>query len=86
MPPVLSPQSLGPVLTKHKGVSVKISVKTPEADLCRLAATSLMILAEVTVTLGKTSRAIELITAKLVKAGRLRFAGPQRGCRGEVLV
>lgn len=65
---------------EHKGVSVKISVKTPEADLSRLPATSPMILAEVAVTHGKTSRAIEL-----AKAGRIRFAGPQRGCRGEVL-
>ena len=65
--------------------SVKASVKTPAAILALLAATPSMSLAEVAAQIGKTSRAVELATAKLVKDGRLRHVGPQKGGHWEVL-
>ena len=44
-----------------------------------------MTLAQVAVEVGKTLRAVELASSKLVKAGRLRFVGPQKGGHWEVL-
>ncbi|MDD2230578.1 MAG: hypothetical protein PHY48_14355 [Candidatus Cloacimonetes bacterium] len=44
-----------------------------------------MTLAEVAVSIGKTKRAIELASSKLVKEGRLRYVGPQKGGHWEVM-
>ena len=64
---------------------MKTSVKTPAAILGLLAATPAMTLAEVAAEIGKTSRAVELAAAKLVKEGRLKYVGPQKGGHWEVL-
>jgi ATP-dependent DNA helicase RecG len=74
-----------PALTEGDGTSVKNSVKTPAAILGLLAATPAMTLAEVAAEVGKTSRAVELAAAKLVKEGRLKYVGPQKGGHWEVL-
>ncbi len=64
--------------------SVKTSVKTPVEILRLLSATPSMTLAEVAAEIGKTPRAIELAAAKLVKEGRLKYVGPQKGGHWEV--
>ena len=74
-----------PALTAGEGTSVKTSVKTPAAILGLLAATPSMTLVEVAAEIGKTSRAVELAAAKLVKEGRLKYVGPQKGGHWEVL-
>ena len=74
-----------PVMAESEGTSVKTSVKTPAAILGLLAATPAMTLAEVAAEIGKTSRAVELAAAKLVKEGRLKYVGPQKGGHWEVL-
>ncbi len=66
--------------------SVKTSVKTPTEILRFLTANPTMTLAEVAAKIGKTPRAIELASAKLVKEGKLRYVGPPRGGRWEVLI
>jgi ATP-dependent DNA helicase RecG len=65
--------------------SVKTSVKTPVAMLELLHRNPQMTLAEVAAELGRSVRAIEMASAKLVKAGRLRHIGPQKGGRWEVM-
>jgi ATP-dependent DNA helicase RecG len=44
-----------------------------------------MSLAEVAKKVGRTLRAVEMATAKLVRDGKLRFVGPKKGGRWEVL-
>jgi ATP-dependent DNA helicase RecG len=44
-----------------------------------------MTLAEVAAAIGRSVRAVEMASAKLVKAGKLRHVGPQKGGRWEVL-
>ena len=65
--------------------SVKTSVKTPVALLELLHRNPQMTLAEVAAELGRSVRAVEMASAKLVKAGRLRHVGPQKGGRWEVM-
>lgn len=65
--------------------SVKTSVKTPEKILQLLEANPAMTLAQVSAEIEKTLRAVELASSKLVKAGRLRYVGPQKGGHWEVL-
>ena len=65
--------------------SVKTSVKMVDAMLELLRRTPQMTLAEVAGKVGRTVRAVEMASAKLVKAGRLRFVGPQKGGHWEVL-
>jgi ATP-dependent DNA helicase RecG len=64
--------------------SVKTSVKTSVKILQLLENNPEMTLAEVAGVIGKSVRAIELASSKLVKAGRLRHVGPQKGGRWEV--
>ena len=64
--------------------SVKASVKTSVKILELLENKPEMTLAEVAGVIGKSVRAIELASSKLVKAGRLRHLGPQKGGRWEV--
>ena len=75
---------------QHRGdapqkTSVKTSVKTPEKILRLLAANPSMTLAEVAAEIKKSLRAVELGSSKLVKEGRLRYVGPQKGGHWEVL-
>lgn len=67
------------------GTSVKTSVKTSVMILRLLGENPEMTLLEVASRLGRTVRAIELASSKLVKQGRLRHVGPQWGGRWEVL-
>ena len=64
---------------------MKTSVKTADALLELLRRNPQMTLAEVAAEVGRTVRAVEMASAKLVKAGRLRFVGPQKGGHWEVL-
>jgi ATP-dependent DNA helicase RecG len=65
--------------------SVKASVRTSVKIVQLLQANPEMTLAQVAGQVGRSQRAIELACSKLVKAGRLRFVGPQRGGHWEVL-
>lgn len=65
--------------------SVKTSVKTPVRILQLLESNPSMTLAEVAIEIGKSLRAVELTSSKLVKEGRLRHVGPQKGGYWEVL-
>ncbi len=83
--------ALGAQESKHlfNGVSdktaVKTQVETPVKLLKLLEANLNMTLAEVAAEIDKSLRAFELASSKLVKEGRLRFVGPQKGGRWEVL-
>ena len=59
--------------------AVKTSVKTPEKILQLLEVNPAMTLAQVAAEIEKSLRAVELASSKLVKAGRLRYVGPQKG-------
>ena len=65
--------------------SVKASVKTGDALLELLRKNPQMTLAEVAAVVGRSVRAVEMASSKLVRAGRLRFVGPQKGGHWEVL-
>ena len=64
---------------------VETPVKTPEQILAALKTRPDLSLAELASTLGKSLRAVERATAKLVKEEKLRFVGPKKGGRWEVL-
>jgi ATP-dependent DNA helicase RecG len=64
---------------------VKTPVKTPDRILGMLAANPDLTLAEVAQAIGKSLSAVERASATLVKQGRLRFVGPRKGGRWEVL-
>jgi ATP-dependent DNA helicase RecG len=64
--------------------SVKTSAKTSVEILRLLAAAPSMTLVEVAAQIGKTPRAIEMAASKLVKEGRLKHVGPQKGGHWEV--
>lgn len=65
--------------------SQKTSVKTPEKILQLLEENPAMTLAQVAAEIEKSLRAVELASSKLVKAGWLRYVGPQKGGHWEVL-
>ncbi len=65
--------------------SVKTSVKTSVALMSLLGQNPEMTLAEVAAAIGRSVRAVEMASAKLVKAGKLRHLGPQKGGRWEVI-
>lgn len=60
--------------------------KTSVEILRLLAAAPSMTLAEVAAEIGKTPRAIEMAASKLVKEGRLKYMGPQKGGHWEVIL
>ncbi len=60
-------------------------VKTPEAILQYLADKPDMTLAEVAARMGKSLSAVQRASAKLVKDGKLKYIGPQKGGYWEVL-
>lgn len=64
---------------------VETPVKTPDIILRYLAEKPTMTLAEVAAETGKSLSAIERASAKLVKQGKLRYVGPQKGGHWEVL-
>ena len=65
--------------------SLKTSVKTPVEILRLPEGNPAMTLAQVAAEINKTVRAVELAIAKLVKDGKLRHVGPQKGGYREVL-
>ena len=64
--------------------SVKASVKTSVKLLELLSENPQMTLAEAAQVIGKSVRAIELASSKLVKQGKLKHVGPQKGGHWEV--
>jgi len=64
---------------------VQTPVKTPDRILGMLASDPDLTLAEVAQAIGKSLSAVERASAKLLKQGRLRFVGPRKGGRWEVL-
>lgn len=60
-------------------------VETPEKIIAALKIRPDLTLAELASTIGKSLRAVERATAKLVKEEKLRFVGPKKGGRWEVL-
>lgn len=65
--------------------SVKTSVKTPVKILELLGENPFMTLAQVAAEIDKSLRAVELASSKLVKEGRMKYVGPQKGGHWEVL-
>ncbi|MEI8325783.1 MAG: ATP-binding protein, partial [Betaproteobacteria bacterium] len=66
--------------------SVKTSVKTSVVLLELLRQYPAMTLSEVAAEIGLSVRAVEMASAKLVKAGKLRHIGPQKGGHWEVIL
>jgi ATP-dependent DNA helicase RecG len=64
---------------------VKTPVKTPAKILVFLQANPDSSLAEVAAAIGKSVSAVERASARLVREGKLRFVGPRKGGRWEVL-
>jgi ATP-dependent DNA helicase RecG len=64
---------------------VKTPVKTPVKILALLAANPQLTLAEVASHIGKSLSAVERAASRLVKAGRLKRVGPQKGGHWEVI-
>ncbi|MCQ4289335.1 putative DNA binding domain-containing protein [Pseudomonas stutzeri] len=64
---------------------VETPVKTPERILAVLGANPEWTLEVVAQAIGKSTSAVERAAAKLVKEGRLRFVGPRKTGRWEVL-
>jgi len=65
--------------------SQKTPVKTPEMILKTLKMNPHLTLIEVANIIGKSSSAVERASAKLVKTGRIKYVGPQKGGHWEVL-
>jgi ATP-dependent DNA helicase RecG len=82
-----APEYLAVATTVETPVETRVEapVKTPEQILAALAATPEMTLAELAVSIGKSLSAVERAAAKLVKEKRLRFVGPRKGGRWEVM-
>lgn len=73
--------------TRHKmsvKASVKMSVKTADQILALLRQQPTLTLADVAAQLGKSTRTIERAARELRDAGRLRYAGPQKGGHWEI--
>lgn len=65
--------------------SAERQVKTPEKVLALLATEPTLTLKEVAGRIGKSTSTVERAVAVLVKAGQLRFVGPRKSGRWEVL-
>jgi ATP-dependent DNA helicase RecG len=66
------------------GTQTDSSVKTPVKILQLLKEHPEITLAEVAMTIGKSLSAVERASSKLVKEGKLRYVGPQKGGHWEV--
>ena len=64
---------------------VKTPVKTPEMIMSVLKENPHLTLGEVAEAVGKSLRTVERASARLVKAGRLKYVGPQKGGHWEVI-
>lgn len=65
--------------------TVETTVKTPDLVLSAFREDPQRTLAEVADAIGKSIRAVERASAKLIKAGKLRYVGPKKGGHWEVL-
>ncbi|MDX8384762.1 MAG: ATP-binding protein, partial [Ghiorsea sp.] len=65
--------------------TVETTVKTPERIIDVLRKNPELSLDEVARHIGKSLRAVERATAKMVKEGRLQFVGPKKGGHWQVL-
>ena len=78
-----------PVVRDAEKLSVKTPVetpvKTPLAILVCLGTNPGLTLVDVAAEIGKSIRAVERASAKLVVEGKLRYVGPKKGGRWEVL-
>ena len=63
---------------------VKTSVKTPVKILQLLQSHPEMTLAQVAANISKSLSAVERASSKLVKEGRLKYVGPQKGGHWEL--
>ncbi|WP_287372840.1 RNA-binding domain-containing protein [Prosthecochloris sp.] len=64
---------------------VKTPVKTPEMIVSVLKDNPHLTLGEVAEVIGKSLSAVERASARLVKAGKLKYVGPQKGGHWEVI-
>ena len=64
---------------------VETPVKMPEMIIAILRDNPQLTLAEVAAHIGKSVRAVERATAKLVKDGHINFVGPKKGGHWEIL-
>jgi ATP-dependent DNA helicase RecG len=67
------------------GATTQTPVKTPERIIEMLEANPAMSLADVATAIGKSLRAVERASAKMMKENRLRYIGPTKGGHWEVL-
>jgi len=91
----VNPKHVNAALTEHainqhqgdtpQKTPVKTPVKTPEKILRFLAAKPYMTLSEVAAEIQKSLSAVERASSKLVKEGRMKYVGPQKGGHWEVL-
>jgi ATP-dependent DNA helicase RecG len=82
---VLASTKSVPAYGVRKKTLLETPVKTPEAILQYLADKPDMTLAEVAARMGKSLSAVQRASAKLVKDGKLKYIGPQKGGYWEVL-
>lgn len=64
---------------------IKTPVKTPQLILETLSGNPTMTLAELAEKIEKSISAVERASSKLVKQGKLRYVGPQKGGHWQVL-
>jgi ATP-dependent DNA helicase RecG len=83
--PVLASKKTLPGYAVGKRNLLETPVKTPEVILQYLADSPSMTLAEVATRMGKSLSAVQRASAKLVKDGKLKYIGPQKGGYWEVL-
>ncbi len=83
---LINSETADPVTGKEtiQKTGVKTGVKTPVKILQLFKKNPEMTLAQVASEIGKSLSAVELASSKLVKAGRLRHVGPQKGGHWEV--
>ncbi|HHQ4598873.1 TPA: Fic family protein [Aeromonas veronii] len=82
----IQPAAVSPHQEKMRvEMKVEMRVKTPEQILAVLAADPTLTLKQVAEQIGKSTSTVERAVARLSNAGRLRFVGPRKGGRWEVL-
>ena len=84
-PAAVSPHQKKMRVEMRGETQVEKRVKTPQAILAELAAEPTITLKQVAERIGKSTSTVERAVAVLVKDGRLRFVGPRKSGRWEVL-
>ena len=82
--PTYTPDSGGELPITPVETPVETPVKTPDMILWQLKENPEMTLTEVASTIGKSLSAVERASSKLVKQGKLKHVGPQKGGHWEV--